>query len=126
MKRLAFGIVALALLGARPAAAQETTMEMADGKDVEFTAHVVDLSCKVVYGLSGEEHRMCSQVCADNGIPLGLVADGKLYVPVSRAMPGTGANEQLKPLAEKEVRVRGKVIERAGLNTIIIESIEEV
>ncbi|MEJ2334493.1 MAG: hypothetical protein P8Y26_02540 [Gemmatimonadales bacterium] len=126
MKRLAFGIVALALLGARPAAAQETTMEMADGKDVEFTAHVVDLSCKVVYGLSGEEHRMCSQVCADNGIPLGLVADGKLYVPVSRAMPGTGANEQLKPLAEKEVRVWGKVIERAGLNTIIIESIEEV
>ncbi|MEJ2371128.1 MAG: hypothetical protein P8Y07_09810, partial [Gemmatimonadales bacterium] len=120
------GIVALALLGARPAAAQETTMEMADGKDVEFTAHVVDLSCKVVYGLSGEEHRMCSQVCADNGIPLGLVADGKLYVPVSRAMPGTGANEQLKPLAEKEVRVRGKVIERAGLNTIIIESIGEV
>ncbi|MEJ2342584.1 MAG: hypothetical protein P8Y10_10285 [Gemmatimonadales bacterium] len=126
MKRLAFGIVALALLGARPAAAQETTMEMADGKDVEFTARVVDLSCKVVYGLSGEEHRMCAEVCADNGIPLGLVADGKLYVPVSRAMPGTGANVQLKPLAEKEVRVRGKVIERAGLNTIIIESIGEV
>jgi hypothetical protein len=126
MKRLAFGIVALALLGARPAAAQETTMEMADGKDVEFTAHVVDLSCKVVYGLSGEEHRMCSQVCADNGIPLGLVADGKLYVPVSEGMPGTGANELLKPLVEQEVRVKGKVIERAGLNTIIIESIEEV
>ncbi|MEJ2311439.1 MAG: hypothetical protein P8Y11_03545 [Gemmatimonadales bacterium] len=126
MKRLAFGIVALALLGARPAAAQETTMEMADGKDVEFTAHVVDLSCKVVYGLSGEEHRMCSQVCADNGIPLGLVADGKLYVPVSEGMPGTGANELLKPLVEQEVRVKGKVIERAGLNTIIIESIGEV
>ncbi|MEJ2339560.1 MAG: hypothetical protein P8Y15_11820 [Gemmatimonadales bacterium] len=126
MKRLAFGIVALALLGARPAAAQETTMEMADGKDVEFTARVVDLSCKVVYGLSGEEHRMCAEVCADNGIPLGLVADGKLYVPVSEGMPGTGANELLKPLVEQEVRVKGKVIERAGLNTIIIESIGEV
>lgn len=126
MKRLAFGIVALGLLGARPAAAQEAKTEMADGKDVEFTAQVVDLSCKVVYGLSGEEHRMCSEVCADNGIPLGLVADGKLYVPVSNAMPGTGANEQLKPLVEQEVRVRGKVIERAGLNTIIIESIGAV
>jgi hypothetical protein len=123
MKKLAFGIVALGLLGARPAISQEMKMEMAEGTDVEFTAQVVDLSCKVVYGLSGEEHRMCSQVCADNGIPLGLVADGTLYMPVSKAMPGTGANEQLKPLAEKEVKVKGKVIERGGLNTIIIESI---
>ena len=123
MKKLAFGIVALGLLGARPAISQEMKMEMAEGTDVEFTAQVVDLSCKVVYGLSGEEHRMCAEVCADNGIPLGLVADGKLYMPVSKAMPGTGANEQLKPLAEKEVKVKGKVIERGGLNTIIIESI---
>jgi hypothetical protein len=112
MKKLAFGIVALGLLGARPAISQEMKMEMAEGKDVEFTAQVVDLSCKVVYNLSGEEHRMCAQVCADNGIPLGLVADGKLYMPVSKAMPGT-----------KEVTVKGKVIERGGLNTIIIESI---
>ena len=123
MKKLAFGIVALGLLGARPAISQEMKMEMAEGKDVEFTAQVVDLSCKVVYNLSGDEHRMCAQVCADNGIPLGLVADGTLYMPVSKAMPGTGANEQLKPLAEKEVKVKGKVIERGGLNTIIIESI---
>ena len=71
MKKLAFGIVALGLLGARPAISQEMKMEMAEGEDVEFTAQVVDLSCKVVYGLSGEEHRMCAQVCADNGIPLG-------------------------------------------------------
>lgn len=123
MRKLALGIVALTLLGARPAVAQEMKMEMAEGKDVEFTAQVVDLSCKIVYNLSGEEHRMCSQVCADNGVPLGLLADGNLYMPVSKGMPGTGANEQLKPLAEKEVKVKGKVIERGGLNTIIIESI---
>jgi hypothetical protein len=52
MKKLAFGIVALGLLGARPAISQEMKMEMAEGKDVEFTAQVVDLSCKVVYNLS--------------------------------------------------------------------------
>ena len=121
MKKLALSIVALALLGARPAVAQEMKMEMAEGQDVELTAHVVDLSCKIAYGLSGEEHRMCSQVCADNGVPLGLLADGKLYMPVSKAMPGGGANEQLKPLAEQEVKVKGKVIERGGLNTIIID-----
>ena len=122
MRKLALTIVALGAFAARPAIAQE--MGMAEGKDVELTARVVDLSCKVVYDLSGEDHRMCSVVCADNGVPLGLVSDGKLYMPVSKAMPGVGANEQLKPLAEQEVKVKGKVIERGGLSTIIIESIE--
>ncbi len=122
MRKLALMIGALGVFVARPAIAQE--MEMAEGEDVEFTAQVVDLSCKVVYNLSGEDHRMCSVVCADNGVPLGLVSDGKLYMPVSKSMPGAGANEQLKPHAEQEVKVTGKVIERGGLNTIIIESIE--
>ncbi len=128
MKRLALAVAALGFaLGARPAVAQEMMeMKMAEGEDVEFTAQVVDLSCKVVYGLTGEEHRMCAQVCADQGIPLVLLHDGEIYLPVDKAMPGTGANEQLKPHAEQEVKVKGKVIERAGLNTIIIESVETV
>ena len=126
MKRLALAVAALGFaLGARPAVAQEM-MKMAEGEDVEFTAQVVDLSCKVVYGLTGEEHRMCAQVCADQGIPLVLLHEGEIYLPVDKAMPGTGANEQLKPHAEQEVKVKGKVIERGGLKTIIIESVEVV
>jgi hypothetical protein len=126
MKRLALAVAALGFaLGARPAVAQEM-MKMAEGEDVEFTAQVVDLSCKVVYGLTGEEHRMCAQVCADQGIPLVLLHDGELYMPVSKSMPGTGSNEQLKPHAEQEVKVKGKVIERGGQKTIIIESVETV
>ena len=99
MKRLALAVAALGFvaLGARPAVAQEMMeMKMAEGEDVEFTAQVVDLSCKVVYGLTGEEHRMCAQVCADQGIPLVLLHDGEIYLPVDKAMPGTGANEQLQ------------------------------
>lgn len=118
---LSLGIMALA---ANPASAQ--MMQMAeDAQEAEFTATVVDLSCKVVYGLTGDDHRMCSQVCADNGIPLGLVtADGEFFLPVSAAMPGASSNEELKAHAERQVRVSGKVIERAGMSTIIIESIE--
>ncbi|MCK5412559.1 MAG: hypothetical protein KAJ67_10715 [Gemmatimonadetes bacterium] len=128
MKRLALAVAALGFaLGARPAVAQEMMkMKMAEGEEVEFTAQVVDLSCKVVYGLTGEEHRMCAQVCADKGIPLVLLHEGEIYLPVDKAMPGTGANEQLKPHAEQEVNVKGKVIERGGLKTIIIESVEVV
>ena len=126
MRKLALTALSLGVLAlsAMPASAQ--MMQMAeDAEDVSFTATVVDLSCKVVYNLSGDDHRMCSQVCADNGIPLGLVtADGTFYLPVSAGMPGSGDNERLKPHAEHSVRVTGKVIKRAGMNTIIIDSVE--
>ena len=124
MRKFALGFIALAFvaLSAVPASAQ---MEMAEGEDVEFTAQVVDLSCSVVYNLSGDMHRECSQMCADMGVPLGLLGeDGTLYLPVSQAMPGSGDNERLKPHAEHTVTVKGKVIERGGMHTIIIASVE--
>lgn len=127
MRKLPLGFLALAFvaLSAIPASAQDMMPQMAEGEDVEFTAQVVDLSCKVVYGLEGDMHRECSQVCADRGVPLGLMAeDGTLYLPVSQAMPGASDNERLKPHAEHTVTVKGKAIERGGMHTIIIASVE--
>lgn len=124
MRNFVLAVFALAFLAlsADPAAAQ---MQVQDHEEVEFTATVVDLSCKVVYNLSGEGHRECSQVCADNGIPLGLLSeDGKFYLPVTQAMPGGSANDMLRAHAEHTVTVKGKVFERAGMNAIIIDSVE--
>ena len=128
MRKLALGFIALAFvaISAVPASAQ---MKMAESEDVEFTAQVVDLSCNLVYNLSGDMHRECSQMCADMGVPLGLLGeflaeDGTLYLPVSQAMPGSSENERLKPHAEHTVTVKGKAIERGGMHTIIIESVE--
>ncbi len=115
---LSIGLVALA---AQPASAQ---MQAAEGREVSFTANVVDLSCKSVYNLSGDDHRMCAQVCFDNGVPLALQGeDGTLYVPVTMAMGQERGDKDLRGHAEHTVNVTGKVIERGGLNTILIESI---
>lgn len=124
MGKLTVGMIALNLLNARPAIAQEVRPGDSEGTDIEFEARVVDLSCKVVYDLSGADHRTCSQICADSGVPLVLLADGDLYLPVGEEPSGVGANERLRPHAERDVRVRGTVIERAGLKAIVIESIE--
>lgn len=93
-------------------------------RDITLTADVIDLSCKIVHNLSGDDHRMCAQVCADKGIPLALFVDGQVYMPVTMDMPGTGANDQLKPFAEQKVRVTGKVIDRGGMKTILIQEIK--
>lgn len=118
------GLALVALAGATsPASAQ---MQPAPTEQVEIQAQVVDMSCKLVYNLSGDMHKECAEVCADKGIPLGLLtADGTFYLPVSAAMPGTGSNEQLRPYAEQTVTVKGKKVKRAGMNSIIIESISK-
>ena len=123
MRKLLMAAFAFALLaiGAGGLSAQ---MEMAETEEVEFTATVVDLSCKVVYNLTGDMHRECAQVCADKGITLGLMnEDGYFFVPVDDAMPGTGANEMLRPHAEHTVNVKGRVVTRGGMNAIIIDEI---
>ena len=119
-----FVLTALALsfiaLAAQPVSAQQA----AEGTPITLTATVVDLSCNTVYGASGADHRMCSQMCFDQGIPLALLAeDGTVYVAVTMAMGTERGDKDLRGHAEHTVTVTGKVISRGGLNTILIESI---
>lgn len=94
------------------------------GKQATITGTVIDISCKFGQGLSGESHRMCTQVCGDNGLPLAILgSDGKLYIPTTADMPGSGQNDKLKPFAEQEVRVTGKVFTASGAQAIQIASI---
>ena len=118
-------MVAVALVGvSAPLAAQPGGMKPPVGKVATITGTVIDVSCKFGNGLSGAAHRMCSQVCADNGLPLAILgSDGKLYVPVTPEMPGKGQNSKLKEFAEQKVSVRGKVFAAAGAQVVQIETI---
>jgi len=125
MQRFALTIVALGFVALMPKPVSAQMPQAAEGREVSFTATVVDLSCKTVYDLSGADHRMCAQVCFDQGIPLGLLSeDGTVYLPVTMAMGTERGDKDLRGHAEHTVQVTGKVIERAGLNTILIESIK--
>jgi hypothetical protein len=117
--RVAPMLIAVIALGiASRASAQQP------GPAVTLTAQVIDLSCKFVQDASGPEHRMCAEVCADQGQPLGLLtADGQFYLPVNAGMGAAGENERLKPFAEQQVRVTGRVIDRGGVKAILIESV---
>lgn len=123
-------LVAVFYVLASPLAAQQAGQKampmgkMPVGKESNITGTVIDVSCKFGNGLSGAEHRMCSQVCADNGLPLAILgSDGKLYVPVTPEMPGKGQNSKLREFAEQKVSVRGKVFAAGGAQVIQIETI---
>lgn len=118
----------VAVLGAAvlaPAAGHAQGMGQAPvGKDATVTGTVIDVSCKFGQGLTGADHRMCAQVCADKGIPLAILGtDGTLYVPISNTMPGDNQNGRLKEFAEQQVTVRGKVFAAGGAQGIQIAQI---
>jgi hypothetical protein len=113
-------VVAFAL----PATATAQMMDKPEGKEMTISGTVIDLSCKFAFNLTGAEHRMCAQVCADAGVPLAILGDdGTLYLPVSTGMPGGSENTQLKPHAEHKVTVKGTVFEAGGAMAIQIASV---
>jgi len=106
-------------------AAATAQMEHPASTEATITGTVIDLDCKFRNGLSGEKHRMCAQVCADNGLPLAILgSDGNLYMAVGGGMPGDPQNARLKDFAEQQVTITGKVYEAGSAKAIEIESIE--
>ena len=126
--RLAAALIAVGtatLASAGTASAQQMAMKKPASTQKTINGTVVDVSCKFGQGLTGADHRMCAQVCADKGIPLGILGtDGKLYIPTSEAMPGEAQNARLKDFAEQEVTVSGAVFNAGGANAIQIASIK--
>jgi hypothetical protein len=122
MARAFAGAVVAVIATAATAGAQQ--MKAPQSREVTVTGTVIDVSCKFGQGLSGEDHRMCAQVCSDRAIPLAiLTADGKLYIPVSAAMPGDAQTNRLKEFAERKVTVKGKAFEAGGATAIQIASV---
>lgn len=123
-RSLGFLVLAGIALAATPAAAQQAAAGQ-QGRTTTITGEVIDLSCRLGQGLSGESHRMCAQVCADRGIPLAILgSDGNVYLPISTAMPGESQTARLREHAEHRVRVTGRVVERSGARAIFIETIQ--
>ncbi|MFW6089049.1 MAG: hypothetical protein ACODAB_04795 [Gemmatimonadota bacterium] len=112
------------LFVAAPAQAQDMPAPP-EGETATVTATVVDLACKFTHNLSGDEHRMCAQVCADKGVPLVLLgSDGTVYLPAGEGMPSDGQNERLKEFAEQKVEVSGEVFEAGGARVIRIDDVK--
>ncbi len=125
VKRIMAGLGITAVFAfALPTAVEAQMTSAPKHEQATITGTVIDLSCKFRHGLSGADHRMCSQVCADKGIPLAiLTSNGSLYLPVSGGMPGESQNARLKEFAEQEVTITGKVLEAGGAKAIEIEKI---
>jgi hypothetical protein len=105
-------LIGAALFAATSAFAQNTN----PAELITVTGEVLDLTCYVDNGKSGEAHAKCAATCIKSGLPVGLKAqDGKTYLLVGEHKP---MNEELAQYAAKTITVRGKAVSRGGINMI--------
>lgn len=92
--------------------------EVADDK---LTGEVVDITCYMDHQSKGEKHSACAQKCIQSGLPVGLVAGGKLYAVILSTHESP--NAKLAPYAGKLVTMTGKVLQKDGMRAIDMEEV---
>ncbi len=115
---LQVGAVATAVLLGILAAPEVSRAE----ENVTVKGEVVDLSCYLAKGEKGPGHRMCAQMCAKGGLPIGLLtSDGALYLLLSEH-DNPAPYEAAKKLAGDNAEIRGKKFTRNGVSSIAVEA----
>ena len=77
---------------------------------------VLDMACYLDHGASGDKHAGCAEKCISSGLPVGIKdADGKVYLVIGAHKP---LNDELAPLAAKQVTLKGKLVTKDGINML--------
>jgi hypothetical protein len=92
------------------------------GSTITVTGEVLDMACYLDHGAHGDGHAACAEKCITSGLPVGLKsADGVVYLLIGEHKP---ANAELAQYAAKTVTIKGKFVNRDGMN--LLENIEIV
>lgn len=126
LRRVARALLIAAVATTSASAAPAPTP--ADGpREAVLRGEVVETACFVIGGRRGEGHRQCALMGARAGESLGVLDDQTklLYEVVLDLTAGPQANPLLPFVAEK-VEVRGTVIERGGINGIVVRQVKGI
>jgi hypothetical protein len=90
---------------------------------VTLKGEIVDLHCYTSRAAHGEEHAGCANACISRDVPAGLLtADGTLYLLLNER--SSSVKEKIAGKAGKQVRAKGKVVERNGVKALQLVSVE--
>ncbi|MCC6384023.1 MAG: hypothetical protein LC117_09090 [Bacteroidia bacterium] len=86
---------------------------------------ILDLSCYMSHGATGQGHKACAQGCLDKGLPAGILnkADGQVYLLVEDHKLSDAYKSALK-YAAQEIEITGKIIKKNGVQSILVEKVK--
>ncbi|MFP6665327.1 MAG: hypothetical protein VCC00_14125 [Deltaproteobacteria bacterium] len=124
-----FLLLALAFLGLAPAYAAtenepEPTPGVTSGVPLIVEGRILALSCLLQQGDEQGDAVVCSRASSANGASLALLekGTGRLFA-FAEAQPATDPAEQAREFLAEEVRIEGRLYERAGSAILVPEHI---
>jgi hypothetical protein len=123
-----FLLLAAALLSPPPtAAATEPTPAVTSGVPVVVEGRVLAVSCLLRQDDEQSDAALCSRASSANGASLALLekGSGRLYA-FATAQPATDPAEQAREFLAEEVRIEGRLYERAGSAILVPERIQRL
>jgi len=122
MKKMIAWAVFLALMLVSARSYADDMAEKHMNKDSASTealkCEVVDLACYTAKGAHGAEHQACAAKCIGEGGMLGLLYNGKIYIPVTKDFHS--ARSQFVTKGGETVNVMGTALDKDGLNYIVV------
>ena len=115
-------LLSLALIGAATGPVAAATPQR-----VKVTGEVIDSWCylsEIMYP-EGTAHHQCAIWCAAGGVPVGILGeDGTVYLILKLGNDTANvANQAVLKLQTRKVSVEGDLIERGGMNYLLINQV---
>jgi hypothetical protein len=111
MRKFTASIMALALVAGLATA----VWAQAKAEDKTIEGELIDLSCYSKNAASGDKHASCGEKCMKNGVPAGILSEGKVLTIATSPVP-------LASYAGRTIRVVGKANE--DTHTIVPTKVE--
>ncbi len=90
---------------------------------IKVTGEILDMACYLAHGGKGPGHRKCALRCAEEGQPIGLLADdGKVYLLMADHAD-LSPFEKAKKLAGSQVEISAELVKRDGFTALTVYGI---
>ena len=92
--------------------------------EITVQGEILDMSCYIAHGATGEEHAGCAKRCVKDGQPMGLLGDeGTVYL-LYASHKDASAFEQAKDHAGQKVEIVGQEATRNGIKGIEVHGVK--
>ena len=98
------------------------------GHAVTLTGEVLNISCSLPLGTTGEAHKACGAKCVANGEPAGLLTkEGKVYMLMAeqhhpRRDGQVSLAKEMSEQMGQTITVSGMLVKNGGIPTVFIEA----
>ncbi len=109
------GLLAVALLLVTPLSA-------VGQEEIAVEGEILDLTCYLHKGSKGRRHRACAEMCAEKGLPIGILTDEEEVYLLIEDHDAPDPYAAAVKLAGKKAAISGKKYSKGGVTGIMVQS----